>query len=593
MKRKTVKTKRRVIKQRVEPAAKNRKKSTRKPGVFIDGVTPQPWSPSPGALAVSRLKRAGAIVNPFETIPEPPPGVLPKRRGLSARKIAMDAGLDGSNDSNAWAAASVYNGAFLNGLGFMGYTYLAELAQRPEYRHITETLATEMTRKWIRLKVVNQQQAKLKADRVKQLKERMEVLNVQGAFRTMTEYDGFYGRGHLYIDTGHGDDLEELKTPLGDGHDKVTKLKAGKGFLKGIKAIEPVWCYPARYSANDPLAKDWYNPQMWFCLGKELHASRLLPFVGREVPDLLKPSYSFGGLSLSQMAKPYVDNWLRTRQSVADLIWSFSVMVLQTDLGNLMAMDGQQLMDRIELFANFRTNQGVMLLDKTKEELKNVSTPLAGLHELQSQAQEQMCSVTATPVVKLLGVQPAGLNASSEGELTTWGDRVAAFQEKFYKPNLDKVFALIQIDLWGAVDPDITYEFEPLEEQTAKERAETDKTKMDGDVAAVGAGILDPTEVRQRLASEPDSAYSEIDVEDAPEPPMDPAEQDSDLADLTRDPNEERPGREDGGEGRGDDDRTTERKEGEGRGARERSSDRGGDDRSAAGRKRTFEDAAA
>ncbi|WP_198327721.1 hypothetical protein [Mesorhizobium sp. WSM1497] len=34
----------------------------------------------------------------------------------------------------------------------------------------------------------------------------------------------------------------------------------------------------------------------------------------------MKPTYSFGGLSLSQMVKPYVDNWLETRQSVNDII---------------------------------------------------------------------------------------------------------------------------------------------------------------------------------------------------------------------------------------------------------------------------------
>jgi hypothetical protein len=35
------------------------------------------------------------------------------------------------------------------GITFLGYAYLAELAQRPEYRMISETIATEMTRKWI------------------------------------------------------------------------------------------------------------------------------------------------------------------------------------------------------------------------------------------------------------------------------------------------------------------------------------------------------------------------------------------------------------------------------------------------------------
>jgi hypothetical protein len=53
-------------------------------------------------------------------------------------------------------------------------------------------------------------------------------------------------------------------------------------------------------------------------MGTEVHASRMPAFVGHPVPDMLKPAYSFGGLSLSQMAKPYVDIWLQTRESVGD-----------------------------------------------------------------------------------------------------------------------------------------------------------------------------------------------------------------------------------------------------------------------------------
>jgi hypothetical protein len=48
-------------------------------------------------------------------------------------------------------------------------------------------------------------------------------------------------------------------------------------------------------------------------MSREVHRSRLLTFIGRELPDILKPAYAFGGLSMSQMLKPYVDNRLRSR----------------------------------------------------------------------------------------------------------------------------------------------------------------------------------------------------------------------------------------------------------------------------------------
>lgn len=437
------------------------------------------------------------------TLPAIAPHVLPRGQ----KGMANDAQVI---EINAWAANQVYNGAYYNGVAFMGYTALAELAQISEYRRISEVTATEMTRKWISLKGPKK--------RVKELKDEMTRLDVQGKFRKEVELDGFFGRGHLYIDTGDTEKPTELKTSIGNGRDATSllKFKGKKGFLKALQTVEPVWCYPAKYTSNNPLKQDWYNPQTWFSMGTEIHVSRFITFVGREVPDMLKPSYSFGGLSLSQMAKPYIDNWLRTRQAVADLIWSFSVNGLECDLATLSAEGGSELLKRAALFANLKTNQGLMLTNFGTEKFFNVSTSLSTLDALQSQAQEHMCSVIGIPVVKLLGIQPAGLNASSEGELTTWYDWIAAFQEKFFSKPLGTIIDLCMLNLWGEIDDGITWEFEPMHEMTEKEHGELNKNNADADVALVGAGILDPMEVRQRLANDPTSGYEGLDVEDVP-----------------------------------------------------------------------------
>lgn len=505
------------------------------PGVatptFGKGV--RPWKIPETALALSRRKRE-EFVHPF-VLPARPP--LPAAASPEAKrntKMAMDQQII---EVNAWAAEATYNGAFYNGMAFAGFPYLSELAQRPEYRRLTEVLSTEMTRKWISIKsktTVGQfgpnPLSKQVSARIDMLLKRMDQLDVRGVIRKAIELDGFFGRGHVYIDTkapdgkSYTDNPDELKTPIGDGgiDDADSQLKFGgrKGFIKSFKCIEPVWTYPARYNATDPLKDDWYNPQSWLVQGKELHISRLLLFVGREVPDLLKPAYNFGGISLSQLAKPYVDNWLRTRQSVADLIWTFSVMVLKTDMNTLLGADGTELMKRAMLFSNLRTNQGLMMLNKDSEDFSNVSAPLSGLEALQAQSQEHMCSVTGTPVVKLLGIQPAGLNASSQGELQTWYDWVAAFQEKLVRRPLTTLFNWCQRDVFGQVYPDLYFEFEPIEELTEEQLATVQKTQADTDNSLVQGGIIDPSEVRKVMSGDPNSRYNGIDPDEVPEPPM-------------------------------------------------------------------------
>ncbi len=289
-------------------------------------------------------------------------------------------------------------------------------------------------------------------------------------------HDAFFGVAHLFIDFENTDvdDLRgELQYDIGNGREDLSIDKCSHVRIRKLKTVEPVWTYPITYNAINPLQDDFYKPTVWYVMGRTIHASRLLLFVGRPVPDLLKPSYIFGGLSLSQLAQPYVDIWLDVRQNVANLIQAFSVMVLSTNMQGVMQPGGADSMqDRAHLFNVSRDNGGLMMLDKNTEEFQNVAAPLSGLHELQAQAQEHMMSVARIPAVKFTGIQPTGLNASSEGEIRVFYDTIAAAQESLFRPNLTRIIDFIQLSLFGKVDEDITFDFEPLWALSEKEEAE-------------------------------------------------------------------------------------------------------------------------
>lgn len=448
-----------------------------------------------------------------------PPNAAPPDAGM-----AMDADSNQQIIASASWAAGALAGGYSEGLWFLGYPLLSEMMQRPEYRRMVERIAMEMTRKWIKLQssaAEDDGKKNERVERIAKMEDEMKRLHVRDCFREIAEQDGAFGRSHLYLDTGDTDDREELMTPLGDGSNKISQSKVSRDRpLLRIKTIEPVWVYPTNYNSNDPMRTDWYNPTMWFVQGKQVHASRLLRFVGREVPDLLKPAYSFGGLPLIQMAKPYVDNWIRTRQAVADLVWSFSVSGLKTDLGSDLQEQGDDLFKRVDFFNSIRNNRGTMVLDKEAEDFFNITTPLSSLDVLQAQAQEHMAAVCGIPLVILLGISPHGLNASSEGEIRAFYDWVHAYQEAFFSDNLKRVLDFIQLSLFGNIDPSITFRYEPLWSLDDKAEAEKRKIEADTDVALIGGGVLDPLESRQRLASDPDSPFASIDVQDVPEPPQ-------------------------------------------------------------------------
>ena len=562
----------------------------------------------------------------------------------------MDSDFGGVSD---WAA-NPYQGWFAEGQAFMGYPALAILQQRTEYRAIVETFAQEMTRKWIKFTSKGDDD---KTGKLAQIEDEFERLEVRDRFRECAEKDGFLGRSHLFADFGDWEKSEELKTSIGDGRDQASlqKLKGKK--LERLRTIEAMWVYPSIYNSTDPLAPDWYKPKSWFVMSKEVHASRLMTFIGREVPDILKPAYAFGGLSISQMVKPYVDYWLGIRSSAGDIVQAFSVFVLSTDLSQTLMEGGDQLFRRAELFNRVRRNSGLMMISKDDEDFKNVAAPLAGLHELVAQAQEHMCVRSGTliettrgqvpiedvtvsdrvmtrngyapvawagitkytsqfveieadgstihvteehgiwsegprqfvpaknvdhshflkkspawgntaarhmqdgvrvraarfirvaaepvydisvadgylpefyangilvhncspakiPLVKLTGISPSGLNASSDGEMRCFNDEVHSRQELLFRANLARILGFVQIGLFGEVDPNIGFEFEPLYELSEKEQAEVRKIEAETGQIMVDTGAISQEEERARVAADPSSPYAGLDPDDMPD----------------------------------------------------------------------------
>lgn len=430
------------------------------------------------------------------------PGVVPA--GVDAPVMAMD-----SNRYNFVSQA--YPGG-----GFPGFALLSQLATRAEYRAFASTMSTEVTREWLEF-TSKQDDATDTADKIKLIEDEFKRLDVRGVIQRAAENDCYFGRAQIFLEIAGAD----RKTPL-----ILDPRTVKKGSLKRIVPVEAIWTTPSAYNALDPAAPDFYKPSSWFMLGQEVHASRLLTVVTRPLPDILKPAFNFAGMSLSQLAEPYVDNWLRTRQSVADLINNFSTTALATSMDQVLQGDddGTDVFARADLFTATRSNRGLMLLDKEREELVQVNVPLGGLHELQAQSQEHMCSVSRMPAIVLTGISPSGLNASSDGEIRIFYDWIAAQQEAYWREPLEVILKLVQLSLFGEIDPDIGFAFVLLYQMTPSEEADIRAKDGVTDCAYVAAGIIDPSEVRDRLAKDPDSGYQGLDTDLELVPPTDPAE---------------------------------------------------------------------
>lgn len=411
------------------------------------------------------------------------------------------------------AMALDFNGTSMNALtfientGFPGFPTLSLLAQLPEYRSMHERLADECIRCWG--KVVGASDAAGAAERVKEIEAELERIDMSAIVRQAVIHDQAFGGAHVYFKLKGDDDYRSL--PM-----LMQPYSVPKDSFVGLRVVEPYWVTPNNYNSIDPTAADFYKPSSWWMIGLESHATRLQTIVSRPVADMLKPSYSFRGVSMTQLAMPYVDNWLRTRQSVSDTVKQFSISGVRTDLQQaLQPGGGQDLANRAALINAYRDNRNILFLDLATEEFFQVNTPLSGLDALQAQAQEQMSAVSHIPLIVLLGITPTGLNASSEGELRVFYDYVKGFQKNVLMSLVMNAIKVIQLSKFGEIDPHIVWEWAPLLELTALEQAEVRAKDADTDTKYIESAVITPEQVAEVLNNDIHSRY--VGVLDAPQ----------------------------------------------------------------------------
>jgi phage-related protein (TIGR01555 family) len=480
------------------------------PRLVVNNPDPLPKRRIPYNVLDQSRVRKGEFENPFYIRPHPP--------GVKAPNLAQD-----SSVSSAMAfASSDLNQAVLIGsfpqtsgsLVWPGFATLAYWAIIPEVMNACTTFADEMCRKWIKL---TNRGTEDKADKIKELEQSIEAFKLRDTIHQVALYDAMLGRSHVFLELGNSlRDREELIFDIGDGSSQISKLKCKQGSLKAIRFLDPYWVYPTWYNSTDPLADGYYTPDCWIAMSAQVHKSRLLTFVSVPVPTILLPAYQFSGLSLTARMMETTQYWRRNRRSISNLLNYFVTPVLKTDLSTQITEGDETLFQRAELFANLRDNRSLLMLNKDSEEFDNVSAPLAGLDQLQAQSLEHIATIAKIPLTKYAGLQPAGLNASSQGELEVWYANVHALQESFLTPNLTKILRFMQLNLWGEVDEDIGFEWVPLWTLTAKEEAEVELLKAQSSQIHVDTGAIGPEEYREVLAADPSSEYENIDVERDP-----------------------------------------------------------------------------
>ena len=236
-----------------------------------------------------------------------------------------------------------------------------------------------------------------------------------------------------------------------------------------------------------------------------LHHSRVLRFVGRELPRTETVRENYWGASEMEHIQDELLKRSAASANIAQLIFQANITTLKmSDFGDMLGAGTEEQRRAVEyamgLENRFRTSFGIQLLSRD-DSFENHAYSFAGLSEIYEQFMMDMAGAAEIPATKLFGRSPQGMNATGESDLRNYYDMIASLQERLLRPALEKLLPVMAMSCWGYVPADLEFVFEPVMTTSPAERAELVQ-KLSGDVIeAYKCGLLTREEAIAELKS--------------------------------------------------------------------------------------------
>ena len=286
------------------------------------------------------------------------------------------------------------------------------------------------------------------------------------------------------------------------------------GSYKGISQVDPYWITPEldMDAASNPASMHFYEPTFWRINGKRYHRSHLVIIKTTEVPDVLKPTYFYGGIPLTQRIYERVYAAERTANEAPQLALTKRTSTIHVDLAAA-AANQQGLESKLAQWSSYRDNYATRVLG-LEEESEETDTSLSDFDE-------------SGHVAICVGVRHRGCaDYEDDGQSTARLQRDRrirgrvvsrrtrkGIQEHDVRPLVERhhicVMRSYVMPKYNLAEPiELQIEFNELDAETAGEKAKRTLDESTRDKNWADAGALDGIDIRNRIISDADSGYN-------------------------------------------------------------------------------------
>lgn len=228
--------------------------------------------------------------------------------------------------------------------------------------------------------------------------------------------------------------------------------------------------------------------------GVRVHYSRILRFIGRDLPYLEKLAETYWGSSEIE----HVFDELKKRDNVS---WNIAMLTFMANL-RVYKMEGmeqvlatgsekvvQGLYNTIQAMNALMNNNSIQIIG-ANDGYESHQYTFGGVGEVYDRFMMDLAGAAEIPVTKLFGRSPAGMNATGESDMQNYYDTIEEKQESSLRPVYDKILPIMIMSELGAIPDDFDYEFNPVRRPSDDEMADLASKNIDSITKAFQAGII-------------------------------------------------------------------------------------------------------
>ena len=379
-------------------------------------------------------------------------------------------------------------------------------------QNIITTIPDDMVRKWYEIKTSI---APEYMDRMTRLERRTKIRSkvLQGMYWGRL-YGGAAG---LILIKGHNDMSKplDLDTVYPDSFLGLQILDRWSGI------------YPESELVTDPSDAGFGSPEYYSVRDEEtgmtvsrVHHSRIIRFIGRELPYLERVHEMYWGESELEAVYNEVVKRDNVSANIAALTFRANVNYLETDgidqlLGNANVEVQRRFYQKMQAMAVMESNFGTRIVNKG-DTMHNTQYTFTGLSDVYDRMMMDVAGAAKTPVTKLFGRSPAGMNATGESDMRNYYDHIDGLRETSFRPVVETLLPIMALSAWGTIPDDLDIKFPQLQTPDAGEIAEIGERKTTAIVTAYQSDLIDAgTSLKELQAmSEETGMYSNITDED-------------------------------------------------------------------------------